>query len=110
MRQARVYFKGEGAGLLTQHDNGSFTYRYNDLWMVESSKPSISLTLSKTKQEYLADDLFPFFYNMLPEGKNKQVVCKRMRIDGNDHFGLLLATACHDTVGAVTIERVQEDA
>lgn len=106
MRQAKVYFKEKEAGLLTQHDNGSFTFRYDDLWIADNTKPQISLTLPKTKQEYHSDYLFPFFFNMLPEGTNKQIVCKYMRIDENDYFSLLITTARYDTIGAVTIKRI----
>jgi serine/threonine-protein kinase HipA len=45
---------------------------------------------------------------MLPEGSNKQVVCRFCRIDEDDYFGLLLATAKGDTIGAVTVETIQE--
>lgn len=106
MRQAEIYFKGEKAGLLTQHDDGSFTYKYHDFWKSDNNKPPISLTLPKTKQEYKSDYLFPFFYNMLPEGTNKQVVCKYMRIDSDDDFSLLLITARYDTIGAVTVKKI----
>ncbi len=106
MRRAEIYFKGEKAGLLTQKDDGSFTYQYHDLWMSNDRKPPISLTLPKTKKECKSEYLFPFFYNMLPEGTNKQVVCKHMRIDNDDYFGLLLTTARYDTIGAVTVKRI----
>ena len=105
MRQAEIYFKGEKAGILTQHDDGSFTYRYDDLWVSDRSKPSISLTLPKNRQEYHAVHLFPFFYNMLPEGTNKKVVCRLLRIDHDDYFSLLMITARHDTIGAVTVKK-----
>ncbi len=103
MRQAEIYYKGEKAGMLTQHDDGSFTYRYDDQWMADRSKPSISLTLPKSRQEYHADHLFPFFYNMLPEGTNKQVVCGLMRVDRDDYFSLLMITARYDAIGAITV-------
>ncbi len=106
MRQAEIYFKGEKAGLLTQLDNGYFIYEYNDLWLSNDSKPPISLTLPKNKNIYKSDYLFPFFYNMLPEGINKQVVCKHMRIDNDDFFSLLLITARYDTIGAVTVKKI----
>ena len=106
MRQAEIFFKGEKAGMLTQLDNGSFTYEYDDLWMSDRSKQPISLTLPKSKKEYKSDYLFPFFYNMLPEGANKQVVCKYNRIDKDDYFSLLLITARYDTIGAVTVKKV----
>ena len=110
MRKASVLYKGEEAGMLTQWDNGSFTFRYLDPWMNDSGKASISLTLPKTVQEYHSEYLFPFFYHMLPEGTNKQVVCRLMRIDPNDHFGLLLTTAKYDTIGAVTLRKMDEPA
>ena len=106
MRQAEIHFKGEKAGLLTQLDNGHFVYKYDDIWMADTSKPPISLTLPKSNTKYESDYLFPFFYNMLPEGTNKQVVCKHMRIDNNDYFSLLLITARYDTIGAVTIKKI----
>ena len=106
MRQAEIYYKGEKAGILTQLDNGHFEYKYDTLWLADNSKPAISLTLPKSKNKYESDYLFPFFYNMLPEGTNKQVVCKHMRIDSNDYFSLLLITARYDTIGAVTVRKI----
>ncbi len=105
MRKAEVLYKKEVAGILTQLDDGSFVYRYVDAWFQATNKPSISLTLPKTKQEYQSEFLFPFFYNMLPEGSNKQVVCFEMRIDSNDLFGLLMVTAESDTIGAIQIRK-----
>jgi len=40
---------------------------------------------------------------MLPEGSNKQVVCKLNRIDPEDYFGLLMTTAKYDSIGAVRV-------
>ena len=74
MRQAEVLYKKAAAGLLTQLDNGSFIFRYYDQWFESKDKPSISLTLPKNQQEYESKYLFPFFYNMLPEGSNKQTL------------------------------------
>jgi len=109
MRKAVILFKGEEAGILTQHDDGAFTFRYNDAWMADSNKPGISLTLPRSQQEYNSQYLFPFFYNMLPEGSNKQVVCKLMRIDPDDDFGLLLTTAKNDTIGAVRVLKTEQE-
>ena len=107
MRQAKILYKDLEAGVLTQHDDGSFTFRYNDSWMADSNKPGISLTLPRSKQEYHSKFLFPFFYNMLPEGSNKQVVCKLNRIDKNDHFGLLITTAKTDNIGAIRVLKIE---
>jgi serine/threonine-protein kinase HipA len=109
MRQAKIIYKEEEAGLLIQHDNASFTFRYHDEWLANNNKPSISLTLPKTQQEFHSKYLFPFFFNMLPEGSNKQVVCKHMRIDSDDYFGLLMATAKNDSIGAVRVIKTDQE-
>lgn len=110
MRQASVLYKGQKAGLLSQSDEGSFSFRYTDDWYHASDTPSISLTLPKQQQEYQSAHLFPVFYHMLPEGTNKEVVCFELRIDPNDHFGLLMHTARYDSIGAITIQEIKDDA
>lgn len=109
MRKANVLFKNEEAGILTQHDDSSFSFCYYDDWVSNYSKQSISLTLPKTEKEFHAKYLFPFFYNMLPEGSNKQVVCTLNRIDGDDYFGLLMTTAKNDSIGAVRIIKIDNE-
>ncbi len=106
MRKAKVLFKNEEAGILIQHDDGSFSFRYHDSWITNSDRQSISLTLPKTEKEFHSKHLFPFFYNMLPEGSNKQLVCKLNRIDSEDYFGLLMTSAKHDSIGAVRIVKL----
>jgi len=109
MRQANILFKDELAGMLTQHDDSSFTFRYDSLWVNDLQKPSISLTLPKRELEYHSKNLFPFFYNMLPEGSNKQAICKHHRIDLDDYFGLLLNVAKYDTIGAVRVVKIDNE-
>lgn len=106
MRKAIILYKNQEAGMLIQHDNGSFTFKYDNLWINDATKPAISLTLPKSQQEYHSDFLFPFFYNMLPEGSNKQIVCKLNRLDLNDYFGILLTTTKNDNIGAITVRGI----
>jgi len=106
MRKAKILFKDEEAGVITQHDDGSFTFSYNDTWVADNNKPGISLTLPKTVEEFHSKFLFPFFYNMLPEGSNKQVVCRFNKIDQSDYFGLLITTAKYDSIGAVRVIKI----
>ena len=107
MRKAKVLFKNEEAGILIQHDDGSFSFHYHENWVASSDRHSISLTLPKTDKEFHAEYLFPFFYNMLPEGSNKQVVCKLNRIDSEDYFGLLMTSAKNDSIGAVKVVKLE---
>ena len=41
---------------------------------------------------------------MLSEGVNRKLQCTQLRIDEEDNFGLLLATAQFDTIGAITVK------
>lgn len=109
MRRANVLYKNELAGTLTQLEDGSFEFDYYDSWLNDSLKPAISLTLPKTKGPYRSPYLFPFFFNMLPEGSNKQTVCFKLRIDEDDYFGILLATSKTDTIGAVRVVTMDND-
>ena len=108
MRRAKVKYKGETAGILTQQDDGNYTYQYTREYLMDPSMLSISLTMPKTETTFQSKYLFPFFFHLLPEGTNREVVCRNLRIDLNDDFGLLLNTASVDTIGAVTIEKIEE--
>lgn len=109
MRQAKVLFNGIEAGRLIQHDDGSFTFRYDDSWFIDDQKPAISLTFPKSQKEYHSPYLFPFFYNMLPEGVNKEVIHTHNRIDSDDDFGLLLISTRHDSIGAINLLQIDPD-
>lgn len=63
--------------------------------------PSISVTLPRRKERYESAELFPFFSNMLPEGANRSVICRSLKIDEEDFFGMLEAMAGKDFIGAV---------
>lgn len=109
MRSAEVFYNGELAGILTEKSRGGFRFRYDDVWFFNDKKPPVSLTLPKKRQEYSEKFLFPCFFNILSEGVNRKLQSKLLRIDENDYFGLLLATARYDTIGAITIKPVQQD-
>jgi serine/threonine-protein kinase HipA len=109
MRKAIILFKNEDAGVLTQLEDGSFSFCYNNEWIINNDRPSISLTLPKTTKEFHSKHLFSFFYNMLPEGSNKLAVCKLNRIDEQDDFGILLTTARMDNIGAVRVIKIEND-
>ncbi|MGF1583784.1 MAG: HipA N-terminal domain-containing protein [Bacteroidales bacterium] len=108
MRKANVYRNGELVGILTQFTTTSYEFRYDDNWYASSDLPPVSLTMPKNKQVYNSIYLFPFFFNMLSEGSNRQLQARHLKIDEKDYFGLLLATAKTDTIGAITISEVKE--
>lgn len=101
-----IYRNGILAGMLTEENHQHFIFRYNDNYFNDPNKPAISLTLPKTQMEYSSSFLFPFFFNMLSEGVNRKLQSTHLRIDEGDNFGLLMATAQYDTIGAVTVKPI----
>jgi HipA-like protein len=107
MRTAEVYRNDDLAGHLTEENRNSYIFRYDDTYFNDTTKPSISLTLPKTVCEHHSNHLFACFFNMLSEGANKLLQCRRLKIDEKDSFGLLLATAGSDTIGALTVKGIE---
>jgi HipA-like protein len=103
MRAMEIYRNGVLAGTLTKENRQRYVFRYDDNYFNDASKPSVSLTLPKTQNEYSSEYLFPFFFNLLSEGVNRKLQCTHLRIDEEDNFGLLAATAQYDTIGAITV-------
>lgn len=106
MRAMEIYRNGTLAGTLTEENRQHFVFRYDDNYFNDANKPAISLTLPKTQKEYSSEFLFPFFFNMLSEGVNRKLQSTQLRIDEEDNFGLLMATAQYDTIGAVTVKPI----
>ena len=101
-----IYRNGIFAGILTEENRHQFVFRYDDNYFSDLNKPAISLTLPKTKKEYRSEFLFSFFFNMLSEGANRKLQSTQLHIDEEDSFGLLMATAQNDTIGAVTVKPI----
>jgi len=108
MRIAEVYRNGELAGRLIEDNQYDYSFVYDDDYFANDTAPAVSLTLPKTQKEYASKILFPFFFNMLSEGVNRKLQSRTLQIDEKDHFGLLLATANNDTIGAITIKQINE--
>lgn len=106
MRQAHIFSNGVLAGLLTETDNGKYLFCYDDSFLINEKQTAISLSFPKNQREFFSETLFPFFYNMLSEGTNKAIQCQTLKIDENDAFGLLLATAHTDTIGAIIVKKI----
>lgn len=105
-RSAKVFVKGIYAGLLTEIDHEHYVFRYDDEYYNNPNAPAVSLTMPKINQEYTSPFLFPVFFNMTSEGDNRIIQARNLHIDEDDDFGILLATAHTDTIGAITIKRL----
>lgn len=105
MRRLLVYMNDKRAGVLTEQIPGKgYTFRYVKTYL-SSAYPAISVTLPKRKEVYESGSLFPFFTNILPEGANRRAICRLLKIDESDLFGLLDAMADMDFIGAVHVKK-----
>lgn len=102
-RKALVIFGNEEAGILEQTEHG-YCFTYNDEFVKKNI--SISVSLPITQKIHESRQLHPFFLGLLPEGWYLDLVTKKLKIDKNDAFGILLAT-CKDTAGAVRVEEIK---
>lgn len=109
MKQLEVYFNEIKTGILTEkHPGLGYSFQYCKDYL-DSTMPSISATLPKRAEVFYSEHLFPFFSNMIPEGANRRVICRSLKIDEQDFFGLLEAMADRDFIGAVNVRRITND-
>jgi len=102
MRKAKVFYNGRLAGILSG-SGGTYSFIYDKTYLAAAGSRPVSLTLPLREAPYESDVLFPAFVNMLSEGANKAMQTRLLKIDENDFFGLLLATASGDRIGPLTI-------
>lgn len=106
MRKCNVYVNGIEAGILTENDNPKeYIFEYKEDY-IKNNMPPVSLLMPLRKDKYRSHVLFPYFFNILSEGENRAMQSSLLHIDKNDDFGILLATAQYDTIGAVTIKPI----
>lgn len=106
--KAKVLYSNQLAGYLEKTDNGySFTYD-EDYLKMENAKP-VSQTLPLSPFAQTSRTLFPFFDGLIPEGWLLNIASNHWKINRTDRFELLIAL-CRDTIGAVTVEPIEEEA
>ena len=106
MRAAQVLYNGQLAGILSK-SAGRYRFVYDKDYLATATQP-VSLTLPLRTAPYESDVLFPAFVNRLSEGSNKAMQNRLLKIDENDYFDLLLATAGGDNIGPITIKEIHE--
>lgn len=102
MRQCKVFVHDKEAGILQETDDRHYIFSYVNGYDGEP----VCLAMPVSASPYESPYLFPYFFNMLSEGANRHLQSILLHIDEEDDFGILLSTAQHDTIGAVTIKPI----
>jgi len=109
MRKATIYYKDIPAGVLTETDEGEYTFQYNESYISQYPDQFITFTMPVTAGLYKDRRLFPFFEGLIPEGWLLDIAATNWKINPNDRMGLLLV-CCRNCIGAVSQEPIlQED-
>ena len=105
MRQARIYYDKVFCGLLTETNDGDFTFKYHNDYINQYPKQFITFTMPVSNTEYRDKRLFAFFEGLIPEGWLLDIASNSWKINRNDRMGLLLA-CCKNCIGAVSVEPI----
>lgn len=110
MRTALVSIKGIPAAHLCETAPsgtvGAYRLTYLPEYLARPAARPVSMLLPLQAEPYDAPLLFPVFDNMLPEGDFRRRICRALRLDADDRFGLLLALAEQDSIGDITLTRL----
>jgi len=60
----------------------------------------------KMMQDYI---FFSFFFNLLAEGTMKEMQCRELKIDPEDHFTRLIKTTEFNTIGSITLKEITHE-
>lgn len=108
MRSAQIFYKDTLAGILTETDDGEYTFQYEKDYVKNHPKQFITFSMPVSEQIYKDKRLFPFFEGLIPEGWLLDIASKSWKVNTNDRMGLLL-TCCENCIGAVSVIPLHED-
>lgn len=103
MRQGKVFYNSNLAGIITETDDGEYTFSYDDLYIKKYPNQFITFSMPVSEKIYRDKRLFPFFEGLIPEGWLLDIAFESWKINRNDRMGLLLA-CCKNCIGAVSVE------
>ena len=109
MRQAIVKYNHVKAGMLTELYSGEYEFMYEEDYIQNHPDLFITFQMPVTAAPYKSKRLFSFFDGLIPEGWLLAIATESWKINQNDRMGLLLA-CCKNTIGAVSVHPVNENA
>lgn len=108
MRRAEIYYNDVVAGILTETNEGEYTFQYDKEYVVKYPDQFITFSMPVNERPYVENRLFPFFEGLIPEGWLLDIASKNWKINQNDRMGLLLA-CCQNCIGAVSVKPIPGD-
>ena len=104
-KTGKVFYKEIFAGVITEEENG-YKFQYDTGYLSNPDAKPVSLALPLRDKVYISNVLFPFFDGLIPEGWILDIAERNWKVNHRDRMELLL-TFCKETIGAVSVERVE---
>ena len=104
-KQGNVFYRARKAGTVWQNEDG-YGFEYDANYLALADARPVSLTLPLRREPYISNTMIPFFDGLIPEGWLLELTVKNWKINRRDRMELLL-TACRDCIGAVSVERTE---
>ena len=108
MRSAEIFYNEILAGLLTETNDGQYTFQYDKEYVKTHPDKFITFTMPVTENIYTETRLFPFFEGLIPEGWLLDIASKNWKINPNDRMGLLMS-CCQNCIGAVSVKAIHNE-
>ena len=80
--KATVYYNNVPAGELVK-DSSGYLFVYLESYLHNQKQPPISLSFPKKIEPFHSKYFFPFFYGLLSEGENKDIICRTLKATGS---------------------------
>lgn len=103
MQAGDIYRNKVLIGEISKGDDGIYSFHYLPEYLEAYDARPISVAFPLSERPFTSTILFAFFFNMLAEGDVKEMQCRTLRIDEDDHFTRLLKTAGEDAIGSITV-------
>ena len=107
MRQGKVFYQNHFAGVVTETNDGDYTFEYDNDYIQKFPYQFIAFSMPVSEKLYRENRLFPFFEGLIPEGWLLNIAERSWKINQRDRMSLLLA-CCKDCIGAVSVVPEEE--
>ena len=106
MRQGKVFYNSIFAGIITETNDGEYTFSYDSSYIQKYPNQLITFSMPVSDKVFREKRLFPFFEGLIPEGWLLVIASDNWKIYKNDRMGLLLA-CCKNGIGSVSVEPLE---
>lgn len=106
-RKGKVFIKDKLAGIVWENEDG-FGFQYDKTYLEKPQYGEISKTLPLRDAPFTDENMIPFFDGLIPEGWLLNIAVTNWKLNQRDRMGLLLSV-CKDCIGAVSIEKIEDE-